>query len=403
MSIGRLSVLFVDDEERLLEGLVRMLRPYRNEWDVLTANSGEQALQVLASRPVDVLVSDMRMPGMNGAELLEQVSERHPGIVRFILSGQADRESLLRSIGSTHQYLAKPCDSLQIRRAIERAYHLRRLLAIPTLTSLVSRIHVLPSLPQIHFAIRTELQAEEPSMKRIAELVAQDLGLSSKLLQVANSGRFARTRPVFQIGEAVQLIGLDTLRPLVLASHLFTACPDALLPISELWQHGLAVAHAAYAIAVVDQQSVFACDCSYSAGLLHDCGLLLLATHLPTEFSAVMRAATEMDWLDAERIVLGATHQELGAYLLGLWGLPDELVEAVAYHHRPSESLTLGFSPLAAVHVAETAMIATHGPLPWEVGYVPDERFASTSGISERIAVWRDTADASIAKHVAAS
>lgn len=399
MSNGRLTVLFVDDEARLLEGMVRMLRPYRNEWEVLTAGGGDEALAILASRPVDVLVSDMRMPGMNGAELLERVSDRFPGVVRFILSGQADRESLLRSIGSTHQYLAKPCDSLQIRRAVERAYHLRRFLEVSSLTSLVSRIHALPSLPDIYFKIRAELQVEDPSIARIAELVARDIGLSSKLLQVANSGRFARDRAVFKIDEAVQLIGIDTLRPLVLASHLFSACPVDLLSINDLWRHGLAVAQGAYAVASVDQQSAFACDCSYSAGLLHDCGLLLLATHLPAEFAQVRAAAAGMDWLDAERVVLGATHQELGAYLLGLWGLPDELVEAVAHHHRPSESLTMGFSPLAAVHVAESAVIAADGALPWEVGCLPDERFAEAQGVRDRISAWRAAADAAATMH----
>ncbi len=399
MSDGRLSVLFVDDEARLLEGVVRMLRPYRNEWEVLTAAGGSEALTVLARRPVDVLVSDMRMPEMNGAELLERVAERFPGVVRFILSGQADRDSLIRSIGSTHQYLAKPCDSFQIRRAVERAYHLRRLLEVPSLTSLVSRIHALPSLPEIYFAIRSELQREEPSMNHIAELVSRDLGLSSKLLQVANSGRFARDRSVFQIDEAVQLIGIDTLRPLVLASHLFSACQPDLLPMNDLWRHGLAVAQGAFAVASADHQSTFACDCSYSAGLLHDCGLLLLAAHLPEEYARVRTAAAGMRWIDAERQVLGATHQELGAYLLGLWGLPYELVEAVAHHHQPSDSLTRGFSPLAAVHIAESAVIAADGALPWETGYAPDERFAAAQGIQERFPVWQAAAEASAKLH----
>src|SRR5262245_37814840 len=98
------KILFVDDEPNVLQGLERMLRSMRHEWEMQFAMSGPAALERLAEQTFDVIVSDMRMPGMTGAQLLTEVSQRHPHIVRIILSGQADQEDILRSVGPTHQY-----------------------------------------------------------------------------------------------------------------------------------------------------------------------------------------------------------------------------------------------------------------------------------------------------------
>ena len=393
---NRLTVLFVDDEPRLLEAVVRMLRPFRTEWNVLTTGSGPEALAILAKQDVDVIVSDMRMPVMTGAELLEKVAERHPGVIRLILSGQSDRESLLRSIGSTHQFLSKPCDSSHLRQAVDRAYALRRLLQVPKLTSLVSRIGSLPALPSLYLAIRRELQVDEPSLASISQLAAQDIGISAKLLQIANSGRFAGTNNVLRVEQAVQMLGIETVRSLVLASHLFEACPPQRLPLEALWQHSLMVGTGARAIAVSEQQNSLACECAFSAGLLHDCGLLLIANHLPNELQQILAEAPHKGWLAAEHDILGATHQELGAYLLGLWGLPDGLVEAVAFHHQPALAPHPDGRALSAVHVAESVVVGTHGGLVWEVGTKPEAAFVGAEAIRERLHHWREVAGAAI-------
>jgi HD-like signal output (HDOD) protein/CheY-like chemotaxis protein len=392
-----LTVLFVDDEPRLLEAVVRMLRPFRNEWLVLTANSGNEALTTIAAREIDVVVSDMRMPGMSGAELLEKVAERAPGVVRFILSGQSDRESLLRSIGSTHQFLAKPCDSQQLRQAIDRAFTLRRMLQVPKLASLVSRIGSLPSLPSLYYSIRRELQAEEPSLVRIAELAARDIGISAKILQIANSGRYAGNQTVLKVEQAVQLLGIDTVRSLILASHLFDGCPDKRLPLEQIWQHSLLVATGARAIAVSENQNTLACECAFSAGLLHDCGIILIGTYLPDALLRIQQASIANTWVEAERTELGATHQELGAYLLGLWGLPDSLVEAVAFHHQPAQAPHLDGRALSAVHIAESVAIERYGALPWESGTSPETAFIGADAIRDRISVWRAIAQEAMA------
>ncbi len=103
--------MFVDDEPRVLEGLKRMLRPKRNEWQMTFVGSAQAALDALKAEPCEVVVTDMRMPGMNGAELLEVVQREYPDTIRLILSGQAETESVMKALGVSHQFLSKPCDA----------------------------------------------------------------------------------------------------------------------------------------------------------------------------------------------------------------------------------------------------------------------------------------------------
>lgn len=116
----KIKILFVDDEPMVLQGLQRVLRPLRNEWETAFANSGQEALEKLSQEPFDVIVTDMRMPGMDGGQLLTRVKERYPHMVRIILSGQADKTMVMKSVKPAHQYLAKPCDDATLRASLQR-------------------------------------------------------------------------------------------------------------------------------------------------------------------------------------------------------------------------------------------------------------------------------------------
>jgi DNA-binding NtrC family response regulator len=150
----RLRILFVDDEISILDGLRRLLRPLRDEWEVFTANGGLEALALLEREPLDVIVSDMRMPGIDGAQLLEAVRKQHPHMVRIVLSGQSDQETLLRSIGPVHQYLNKPCDLGLLKTAVSRSRALRLAIHDPAVADLAAGISSLPSLPELYVKIR---------------------------------------------------------------------------------------------------------------------------------------------------------------------------------------------------------------------------------------------------------
>ncbi len=351
-------ILFVDDEPRVLDGLRRMLRPLRQEWAMEFASSGLEALQALERNRFDVLVTDMRMPGMDGIQLLEEVRKRFPGVVRMVLTGQCDRDAVLRAMTLAHRQLAKPCDPDTLKESVTRACALQTLLTDQTLLSLVSRLESVPSLPALYVQVLKELESPEPSIPKIGRIIAQDVGMTAKIMQVVHSALFGPRCKVTNPAQAVCLLGAEMTRALVLAANLFSRFDASVieaLSLDALWGHSFRTSHLARRIAKAERVEDAVVEYAGLAGLLHDIGQLVLAAQLAGAYKQVLdRVKQEVLCLcDAERAVFGASHAEVGAYLLGLWGLPIPVVEAVAWHHRPGDCPGQTFLPLTAVHVAE--------------------------------------------------
>jgi len=356
-------ILFVDDDPGILQGLRQMLHPLQHEWDMTFVASGEEALAVMAQSSFDVVVSDMRMPGMDGAQLLAEVSKRSPHTVRIILSGYSEREMVLRSVKPAHQYLSKPCQPETLKSAVGRALALRELLDNPTLMGAISGMESLPSLPGMYAEIMTELQSPEASVARVARIVSRDIGMTAKILQVVNSAFFGLPRHVTSAAQAVGLLGLDTVKGLALTLQVLGQFDEKEMrgfPVERLWEHSLAVAASARRISKRQSSDERVSDDAFLAGLLHDVGILVLIKQLPIPYVRVLTLMEEKrigQW-QAEREVLGITHAEVGAYLLALWGLPDSIIEAVAYHHCPEKCPNRAFGPLSAVHEANEKDLA---------------------------------------------
>jgi len=384
------QVLFVDDEPNVLRGLQRMLHPLRREWEMTFVESADEALGVLAEQPVDVVVTDMRMEGSDGADLLTEVARRHPEVVRIVLSGQCDEEMVLRLVGVTHQYLAKPCDAERLRATVGRACALRDLLTEERVKRLIAEMPSLPSLPAVYAELMEELRSPDASVARVGRILGRDVGMTAKILQLVNSAFFGLPSRITQVERAVSLLGLRTIKALVLSVGVFSQYEQTQVRafhIEAIMHHSLAVGTSAQLIAREERQPRQRVDDAFLAGVMHDVGKLVLAASLPeryaevlahahaggTEFSrtpapkaappapaseplrgATARAAeTSTRLWEAEQAVFGAGHAEVGAYLLGLWGLPENVVEAVAFHHRPAASPHDEFCPLTAVHVAD--------------------------------------------------
>ncbi|MFQ5706186.1 MAG: HDOD domain-containing protein [bacterium] len=386
-------LLFVDDTENVLQGLRRMLRSKRHEWDMEFAASGEEALAILSERPADVIVADMRMPGMDGAELLSTVMERHPQTIRIVLSGQSDKEMIMKSIGPTHQYLSKPCNADELKNIIERALALRDLLTDEKLKGLVAQIRYLPSLPTLYLELMQELQSANVTMKRVGEIISKDVGMTAKILQLVNSAFFGLRENISSPIHAAKLLGPEIIKALVLSVQVFSKFDQfkiKCLPLAKLLNHSLSVAAFARRIAILETQSEKIIDHAIMAGLLHDTGKLVLAENLPDEYGeAVMFARQQgIGMWQAEQEIIGATHAEIGAYLLGLWGLPDNIVEALAYHHRPQHCLGMNFSPLTAVHVAN---VLEHAFCDTKVlAAEPDREYLQKLGLADRLQLWQE-------------
>ena len=349
-----INILFVDDEPNILDGLQRMLRTMRHDWEMSFAGSGFEALRMLEETPIDVIVSDMKMPGMDGAQLLQEVSERHPHIVRIILSGYSEKEINMKSVGTAHQYLSKPCESDVLKATINRVCSLRDLLTDENLRRLVSQLPTVPSLPLLYSELVDELGKEESSARKVGEIVKQDIGMTVKILQIVNSAFFGLRRRISDSREAVEFLGLDTIGSLTLGLGVISQFESHTSGIffADLWAHSIAVGVMANQIAMTENREK--ANDAFTAGLLHDIGKVVLAVNLPQKFNAVteLMKQEKVTITVAERHIFDATHAEVGAYLLGLWGLPEQVVQAVAYHHVPIESKMDDFSALTAVHVA---------------------------------------------------
>jgi HD-like signal output (HDOD) protein len=335
------------------------------------------------------------MPGLDGAQLLTQVMKRHPNTVRIVLSGHADRESVLRLVGPAHQYLSKPCDPEELRNAISRALALRDLLENQQLKELAARTRSLPVLPALHHQLTEELRKDEPSLDRIGEIISKDIAMTSKMLQLVNSAFFGLSQPLTSAQEAVVYLGLTTVRALVLSVQVFAQFDPQLVKgfsIDDLAQHSWKTGVWARRIAESERCDPKLDDQCFLAGLLHDVGQLILACGLPEAYGRVLDSARPRHqpiW-EAEQAEFGATHAEVGAYLLGLWGLPNPVVEAVALHHRPGAAVASKFSPVVAVHVANAFthdQTGTHDQWP---GNQIDMKCLARLGLTDRVDRWRE-------------
>ena len=386
-------ILFVDDEPLVLSGLERSLHSMRKDWEIVSVTSGEQALQVMAGQPFDIVVADLKMPGMTGAQLLEEIKREFPRCLRIILTSHTDSEVLLKAIGSAHQFIAKPCEGSQLRNRLLRAFVTRDLLENSDLKNLLSRLNSLPTLPSLYLELTNEINKDDPSISKISQLVASDLAATARILQLANSPLFGLRTQVSNASQAVRLLGLDTVRALVLSSQVFTKFKAKILGEADLmclWQHSIATAANAKKIALLEKADQRFVDDSFTAALLHDVGKLALASMLPEKYEIVLSTAKRdgAGLAKVENEILGCNHAGVGAYLLGLWGLPDRIVDAVAWHISPSLSMQSEFSPLAAVHVASICH-EEHSPSWLRDGMPLDECFLGELGFADKVKQWR--------------
>lgn len=387
-------IIFVDDESRVLQGLRRMLRPLRAEWEMEFAQNGPGALEAMAKSSFDVIVADMRMPGMDGAQLLSEVQKRYPQTVRIVLSGHSNQEMVLRTVGPAHQYLAKPSDSETIKRTVARACALRDVLTDESIKSLVSGLKSLPSIPSLYLELTQELQSPEASIQEVGRIISRDVGMTAKILQLVNSAFFGLRRHVSCPSEAAGLLGVDTIGALVLSVGVFSEFDLARSPSfspDRLWQHSMLVGSHAKRVSRSEKAEKKSIDDAFMAGLLHDAGKLVLCANLPVEYEKALVLAKEEDLsvTRAEKEVFHVAHAEVGAYLLGLWGFQDSIVEALAFHHSPREYLSQAFAPLTAVHVANAfAHESTDVEEPDE-STQPDTEYMNDLGLRDRLPVWR--------------
>ncbi len=348
------SILLVDDEKKILSSLSRAF--FDTDYDIYTANSGEEALELLETQEVDLIISDMRMPVMDGYELLSQVKEKYPRIIRVIMSGYAEEQTiiqaLVRNIGKI--YILKPWVNEEVLKYVEQLFITEDMLRSKELLSLINNIDELPTIAESYQKILS-LLSSDVSVKEIADEIGKDFAISSKLLQIVNSAFFGvKTGSIQQV--AVYL-GLQNIRHLILSTSILNSMSNFQMNESEykmLWDHAFRT-NTILSFLYENLLHKKLPETSISAGLLHNIGWAIINQLPKNGLNSLAQKAKEenLSIVDLEMEMFQISHQEIGAYLLNWWELPFPIVEAALYHHAPLNENILHPELVCCVHIAQ--------------------------------------------------
>lgn len=342
------------------------------------AAGGQEAIERLSESYYDVLVTGLRIPDADGVALLSEAIRVSPQTVRIVLSAEADFDASLRSVSLAHQYLTKPCDVHTLQATVEKALTLRSILDAPPLAALIGRIKSLPSPPAIYYRLMYAVQSDEASAAEVGAIIAQDLGMTAKVLQLVNSPLFAPTRAIATPEQAVIYLGIETVRALAMSEAVFCqfgARNHPGFPPEELREHSYQVASLARKIAKERRLAPqFVADI-FLGGLMHDIGKLVLGSNFQSEYREVVRWFGDSEAIrETERSFFGTTHAEVGAYLLWLWGVPASIAGIVAQHHLPNAEIVGITGPAAIVQLADSIIRGGES--------APDSEYLAKIGLS---------------------
>ena len=335
------TIAFVDDDQRVLDGLRRLLRGFRKDWDLSFFSSGEEMLKAFADTKFDIVVSDMRMPSMNGAELLTTVKEQSPGTLRIVLSGYANEELILESIHAIHQFISKPASQDDIVKTIQRGIRLQEALDSSYLKSLLGSVDSLPAMPEIYDELMREIASENASLEQVGKIVERDMALTSSLLKLVNSAFFSLVRHIETPSQAAAILGSDMIKNLALSNSIFSSFEGTSGQrrlLEQLNRMGQQVGILAGQFAKVCEVSTRSRDHAQLAGMMINLGGLL---------EVILG-----DQLKQHGDIEAPETELLGSYLLGIWAMPFPIVEAVRWYKQPALSNIDVISPVAIVHAA---------------------------------------------------
>lgn len=350
-------IIFVDDEQKVIDGLKRMLFVMRDKWEMYFVTTAKRALEIMSTKDFDVIVSDMRMPDMDGAQLLAQVKELYPQTIRFILSGYSEEEMILKTVGHTHQFLTKPCNAEELKTVISAALDAQSAVGSKKeLIAAVSKMNDLPSLPELYVKVRKLLESPSSSFQDISDVIAKDISMTAKILQLVNSAFFGLRHKINNLQQATVFLGIKTIKGIIIATDVFSKFSEEeveTFSIKELYRHSILSGVLAGKIAgtvnnkLVDQASM--------AGMLHDIGRIMFIRNKPSEYKEIFKKSQEIkqDIYIVEEKMLTINHAEIGAYLMSLWRLEPEIVNAIAFHHQPELAKDSAFSIVTAVYMAD--------------------------------------------------
>lgn len=392
--MSQVRLIFVDSDQKILDGHRRLLKALRPSWNAIYASDGRDAMAMLLEFKPDVLVTELNILTASGDEILKAAQKLMPEVIRIVLSSEPDAQSetVLRATQSAHRFLAKPCKGEMMLEHIEKATQLRKLLNSAELREIIGAIPALPSLPQIYHELVSALESPQMSVADIGEIIARDVSMTGRILHLVNSAFFGLPRKISNPQEAAVLLGINVLKSLVLYVKLFFAAPDSTFPglaLDDIWAHSSKTARLSRDIGRDLGLTGRNLEDAFLAGMMHDFGKLLLLDQslYLHRVSTVMNEEPELSFAEAEYKRFSTSHAEIGAYLLGLWGLPDVVVEAVACHHRLDRLAAPPSDVLVATYLANYLLISASG------GHIAiDETLLKNQDIKKLLPVWQNQA-----------
>jgi HD-like signal output (HDOD) protein len=248
----------------------------------------------------------------------------------------------------------------------------------------------IPSPPAIYWELTRAAATPDIGLADLGKIVEKDPAMSAKVLQLVNSSYFGIAQTVASVPKAVTYLGLELLKVLAISAHVFgavTMTPIEGFSLEEVQNDSLAVAQLARRFLNNGKKA----DEVFGSAIVHDVGRIVLAMGVPDRYAHVIRTARAtrraLHLVEAEQ--LGVTHSEVGAYLLGIWGLPLNVVETAAFHHVPSNLTEGSLEILAAFHTADALVeSAAHG-LADETIDIP---FLQRAGVIAELPRWRSLA-----------
>lgn len=349
------SILFVDDEEQILKALRRLFM--QTDYETFFANSGQEALKILDQEKINLIISDMRMPEMNGYQLLKQVRVKHPETMRVILSGYAEEKEIISSLqdGSTRMYMMKPWDNNHLLLIIEQLLALGEMFENKKVFEIMNSLDGLPTLPNIYNKV-CGLIADNVDIELIAKVIEDDQVIAAKVLQIANAVVYGRQTG--SVKQAIVFLGLANVKNIVLSISIIETNNkqhNNFLTNEILWKHASLtnkIVHSIYEKLLNKKLS----SISSTAGLLHDIGKVILLQNFPQEYQQVtdqVRKEKTSNICAIENGILQVSHQEIGGFLLNWWGMPQSIIEAAAFHHTPFDKMIIERELVGVVHIAD--------------------------------------------------
>jgi HD-like signal output (HDOD) protein len=385
-------ILLADTDPQAVETFRQALGP---QWEITSVPSGTAALAAMKEQAYDVLVASLDLPELDGAQLLNRIRTKYPTTVRFIAATDDEKERIVKRSLGAHQFLTKPFDCSTLKSTLEQALSFEVWIDNENVRKLVSRVRTLPTIPSLYLEIMAALKSPDATTQQIGDIIAKDMAMMTKLLQVLNSAYFGLSRKITDPADAVGILGFENVKSMVVAVKLLGHY-DRLKPVyfstDCLWRHSTEVAQMARQLALQHNGDRALADAAFTGGLMHDVGRVVLACNFDEQYQGAQSLARKqrVPFWEVEREIFGATHGEIGAYLLGLWGMPKELLEVAALHHVPSKSAHKNFSALTAVHIAN--VLAYDASPDKEDSSAPllDAEYLAALGLPTRLSAWRE-------------